>query len=260
LKYNVIKFKSDLVLPYEFVGSAIRGVIGVALKKIVCINKTKECKGCFAKDGCLFYDFYESFAKFRLKISLGGKVEFELFLFEEYANKAPFMISAIYNAFTILGITKQKIKPDFKLYLNDNLIYDKEFFEYKNEVLEFIPKKGNRLVINTPIRLKQKGKFKNYLTLEDILTSINHRKLKLQNKEIIPLNFTPEYKIKNQYFNFKNLTRYSNRQKTKMFLGGVLGMIEFECIDEKSLELLSLGEIIGVAKQVTFGLGDISLL
>ena len=75
LNYSVIDVKSSFKLPYEFIGSTIRGVLGIALKKVLCINPSYECKGCFAKDNCVFYDLYESnFAKFRLKISLNGKL------------------------------------------------------------------------------------------------------------------------------------------------------------------------------------------
>jgi CRISPR/Cas system endoribonuclease Cas6 (RAMP superfamily) len=44
-----------------------------------------------------------------------------------------------------------------------------------------------------------------------------------------------------------------------MKLGGVIGSINFSYIDEESFKLLKLGEIIGVGKQVTFGLGCIKV-
>jgi len=264
IKYSKITLKSGLVLPYRFIGSTVRGAFGVGLKKVVCINPSKECKGCFAREGCLFFDFFEKDnPKYRLKIDLRGKIEFDLFLFNEYSLKAPYVISAIYKAFTDIGITKKRIKPEFKLFLNDDLIYDKEFLEIQNipqSIETEKPKEKIKLIFKTPLRIKENNRYvRNSVKLESILRSIHHRKQKLLNEPLSKLDFTPEYKIKKEAFSFVDLTRFSNRQKTKMNFGGLLGEIEFDYIDENSYKLLKLGEIIGVGKQVTFGLGDIRI-
>jgi CRISPR/Cas system endoribonuclease Cas6 (RAMP superfamily) len=44
-----------------------------------------------------------------------------------------------------------------------------------------------------------------------------------------------------------------------MNFGGLMGMIEFEFIDEESFKLLKIGKIIGVGKQTTFGMGEIEV-
>jgi CRISPR/Cas system endoribonuclease Cas6 (RAMP superfamily) len=44
-----------------------------------------------------------------------------------------------------------------------------------------------------------------------------------------------------------------------MNFGGLMGMIEFEFIDEESFKLLKIGEVVGVGKQVTFGMGEIEV-
>jgi len=265
MKYVKIGFKSDLELDYDFLGSAIRGVFGVGLKNVVCINPTKECNDCFAKDGCLFYDFFEKAApKYRLDLNLGGKVDFNLYLFEEYASKYPYVLSAIYKAFKEIGITKKRLKPDFKLYLNDKLIFDKEFMQIENKILEFNVdeyKENGVLLIKTPIRIKQNNLFlRDNIPLEVILRSIHHRYLKLTNKPITKLPFTPKYNVTFSNFNFLDFKRFSNRQKTSMKLGGVVGSIQIEDMDENTYKYLKLGELIGVGKQVTFGLGKIELV
>ena len=265
INYGVIDIKSGFNMPYEFLGSTIRGALGVALKKVVCINPSFECNGCFAKENCLYYDFYESdFAKFRLKISLNSKLDFKIILFEEKIKEAPFLISAIYKAFKEIGITKNRIKIDnFIILYNNQIVYDGEFRKFENTAYEFKInnyQKNFTLKINTPIRIKQNGHFvKNDISLNTILRSINHRLAKLKNREIQKLSFTPIYEEVYKNLSFKELIRYSNRQKTKMNLGGIMGEIIYKNVDEKSYELLKLGEIIGVGKQVTFGLGDIKV-
>jgi len=265
LIYSKIRLKSSYLLPYQFIGSTIRGAFGVGLKRVVCINPNKECKNCFAKDGCLFYDFFEKdFAKYRFNFELGGLVDFELFLFEESSEKAPYVISALYQAFKEIGIGKKREKIDFTMSFNDEVIYDKEFKNFDNKPLifnEVTPKNKCTLNIKTPIRVKENNQFvRDDLNLETILRSINHRYQKIKNLPLTPLQFTPNYKIKNKNLSFIDFARYSNRQKTKMKLGGIMGKIEFDYIDENSYKLLKLGEIIGVGKQVTFGLGSINVI
>ena len=133
MKYNKIKVITDISLPFNFIGSTIRGALGWNLKRVVCINPSFKCEGCFAKDNCLYFDMYErDFAKFRLSLKLGGEAEFEIFLFEELCEKTPYLLSAVLKTFE-RGITKNNIKPSFlQIYLNDTLIYDGEFKEINN--------------------------------------------------------------------------------------------------------------------------------
>ncbi len=260
MRYSKISFRSNEVLPYKFLGSAIRGVFGSSLKDVVCINPSRECKGCFAKDGCLFYEFYEmDNPKFRLNLEMGGKLDFDIILFND---KAPYVISALYKAFREKGITKERIKPDFKLYFNDELIFDGEFRRFDNKMLEF--KSDERegeitLTLKTPLRIKEKGKFvRDDINVETILRSIHHRKCKLTDSKITKLDFKGEWEVLDKDLSFVDLVRFSNRQKSKMKLGGIVGEIKLR-VDKKTYKMLKLGELIGVGKQTTFGLGRVEI-
>jgi len=260
IKYTKITFKSHTFLPYDFLGSALRGVLGRGIKKTVCLNPSGECEECFAKNGCLYYDFYEKEnPKYRLGLEMGGSLNFEYYLFEEYTQSLPYIIRSIYSAFKEIGITKKRIKTDFLLFVNDNLVYNGKFREFSAEPVEFMPKeyKPNPFVrFYTPLRIKKEGVLvRKEPDFENILRSLWLRKCRLKNEPPQKLPFKPEYKIKSCDFSFTEIRRYSNRQKTAMNIGGVIGGMEFEFIDEKSFYLLSLGELIGVGKQVSFGLG-----
>ena len=265
MKYSVISVKSDVILPYKFIGSTIRGAVGNELKKVVCINPTRECKGCFAKDDCLYFDMYEvENPKFRLKINLEGNVNFEILLFEELTQKIPYLVAAVYKVLKERGISKNRIKANqLEIKVNDEIIYNgKNFKEIKKESLSFningfSPK--IHLNISTPIRIKDNNKLvRKNLKLETLLRSIWHRFNRLKNRSFSKLPFEPEYKLINKSLSFVDFTRYSNRQKTKMKLGGVIGFLDIE-VDEDSYKLLKIGEIIGVGKQVTFGFGNIKV-
>jgi CRISPR/Cas system endoribonuclease Cas6 (RAMP superfamily) len=96
-------------------------------------------------------------------------------------------------------------------------------------------------------------------TLETLLYSITNRLNEIKNLPKVKLPFNPKYKELRASVKFIDQTRRSNRQKTKLQIGGILGTIIYEEIDEKSLILLQLGEIIGVGKQTVFGMGKIEI-
>jgi len=54
---------------------------------------------------------------------------------------------------------------------------------------------------------------------------------------------------------WEDWTRYSNRAKTKMLLGGIKGYIVFEGDLEKFYPFIKLGEYLHIGKEATFGLG-----
>lgn len=59
MKYTKIDFKvNSEVKPPMFMGSQLRGAFGYALKKVVCVNPSYECENCFAKDTCLYHEFF----------------------------------------------------------------------------------------------------------------------------------------------------------------------------------------------------------
>ena len=253
-----------------FMGSAIRGAFGYSLKRVVCVNPSFTCEDCFAKDSCLYYDFFEktnSYHNYRFDIKLDQKeLDFNLFLFEGACDKLPYIISAIYKMLKETGLGRDRwtfkkfeISANGKIVFNGNeFLMPKDFIKrfeisqhFTNIKLEFITpfrtKKDNRLLKTCP-------------SLDLILTSIQNRANQLKNKKITRLDFAPTYDEVSSHIYFQELTRLSNRQKTKMQFGGIMGEIEYKNIDKKSYELLKLGEIIGIGKQCVFGLGKIKVI
>ncbi|MBW2135830.1 MAG: CRISPR system precrRNA processing endoribonuclease RAMP protein Cas6 [Deltaproteobacteria bacterium] len=51
--------ESDAILP-PYKGSTFRGVFGLALKKVVCVLKTQECKDCLLRDRCVYFQVFET--------------------------------------------------------------------------------------------------------------------------------------------------------------------------------------------------------
>ena len=256
--------------PQEFIGSMLRGALGYSLKRVVCINPSFMCKECFAASNCLYYDFFEkqnSYHKFRLDFTLDSKIfEFSLFLFDDAKDKLPYLLSALHKTFTENGIGKERIKPkEFYFYINDKTVYDGKEFKLpstytKNFSLDRYCS-DIKIQLQTPLRIKKDNRFlrDKEFDLIYLLNSIHQRYLQLTNQKHSKLPFEPSYEIVDKNIYSKQLTRYSNRQKTKMSMDGVMGEATIKKLDKQSYELLKLGEIIGVGKQTVMGLGNIKI-
>ncbi len=252
-----------------FIGSTLRGAFGVSLKKVVCINPSYTCEGCFAKENCLFYDFYEkrnSAHQYRFDFHLNpDSYDFGLYLFEEATEKLPYVVSAIHKMLTEQGLGAQREKFEIDtITCNGKTIYQNGTFDLKEiQPQEFkldeLPQ-SIKLHLATPLRMKYQNRLlHNKPPLEPLLYSIQNRLSEIKNEPKVKLTFTPHYKEKSAKVRFVDQTRRSNRQRTKLQIGGIVGEIEYEEIDEKSVMLLKLGEVLGVGKQTVFGMGKVEV-
>ena len=264
-----ITLHPSTITPLPFIGSTLRGAFGVSLKKVVCINPSFTCEGCFAKDNCLFYDFYEQkniAHQYRFDFKLNPKnYNFSLYLFEEATGKLPYVVSAIHKMFTELGLGVNRDKFTINtITCNDKTIYKDEIFDLKDiKTKEFeVDKLSTKIALDfvTPLRMKYQGKLINKKPpLETLVYSISNRLAEIKDLPKNKLTFTPTYKEQKASIKFVDQTRRSNRQNTKLQIGGIMGEVEYEEIDEKSLILLQLGELIGVGKQTVFGMGKVEV-
>jgi CRISPR-associated endoribonuclease Cas6 len=265
VQYIDLRIDTDLEAPF-FVGSMIRGALGVNLKDVVCVNPSFECEKCFAKDNCLYYEFYEEknqFHNYALDYRIGRKkLKFGLKLFNDSIDKYPYILSAIEKMVTKNGLGKdRKTTQNLTIEVNDTLIYDKEF-----KKVEISPKSVEvdkscqvaKLKLVTPLRIKKNGKFvvDDSLSIRDILISIVKKKKHFSNIDEKIEEF-PIVVMKN--IKHLDLSRYSNRQKTKMKVGGVVGEMVLSNISSQVFALLKYGEITGVGKLNSFGLGKIEI-
>ncbi len=255
--------------PLPFIGSTLRGAFGVSLKKVVCINPSFDCEGCFAKDNCLFYQFYEERNRahqYRFDIHLNPKdYSFGLYLFEDATDKLPYVLSAIHKMFTEqgIGVKRQKYQID-SISCNGKRVYQEGKFDLNGVTpqqfeIDDIPQRV-KLSLVTPLRMKYQNRLLSQKPpLETLLYSIQNRLTQITNQPKVKLTFEPHYREKSASVRFVDQTRRSNRQKTKLQIGGIVGDIDYDTIDEKSVILLKLGEIIGVGKQTVFGMGKIAV-
>jgi hypothetical protein len=268
-----IRFQTHTKTPY-FIGSQIRGSLGYALKETVCINPTYCCEGCFAASNCLYFDWYEAkdmYHFYRLDIELGKPYyDVGVYLFADTVEKLPYVVSALHRMLTKHGLGTKRLKPHtYELYINDIRANDAQGHitlpEVAAQYIEFTPISAPvrlHLRLVTPLRIKHANRFvrsMEHLHLHSLIRSIHRRYLLLTGLPETKLDFRVEGEITDRYGVFTDLTRYSSRQKGKLQIGGMVGEMTIEDIDERSYALLKIGEIIGVGKQTVFGLGKIQV-
>jgi hypothetical protein len=251
----------------EYSGSQLRGAFGYALKKVCCINPSFECNGCFAATQCLYYDFYEEKSKsHKYRFVPSSTNEFDLYLYEKATEKLPYILSALKMMVEEQGLgAGRKIGKLSSITTDAITIYDGVNFNLTGiSPIRFEPKQSSKkLQINflTPLRLKSNEKRVSLdeIDIVRICLSILRRYDELldspRQKHFVSTNST----LINKQLAFTDTTSYSNRQSTKMNLGGFTGKFLSDNVESEIANILQLGEIIGVGKSCVFGLGHIKL-
>jgi len=253
--------------PPFFVGSIVRGVIGNALKRVVCINPSYQCEGCFASGECLYFKFYEeknTFHAFRLGITLQPRtLNFSLYLFEDAARSLPYVLSAIKKAFEELGVGREQVKMIVRsIKVSDQTVYDGDNFLPLTDIVPNSLEVDSfsqdvTLQFTMPIRIKEQNHFaRESFQLPTLISSIHHRYQQLKGEESSRLGYRIHGEIIESNLKFVEMQRYSNRQKSRMNLGGLKGTVKITGLDKQSYVYLKIGEIIGAGKQTVFGLGS----
>lgn len=266
-----VSAKSENFTPPFFIGYLLRDAFAVAFKKVICINKTYSCPFCIINDKCNYFKFFEEENRtlnYRFDIKLKPKdIEFKLFLFEENIETIPYILNAITKMFNevLFKITKERFKIT-KIICNGKTIFDGKEFKLKcpHQVFKLNSSYSNYSNINlrflTPLRIKENNHLlKTNPNLETILQSILNRLNELKGVKKSRLPFVPQFKITNVNMSFLDLARFSKSEKKEVNLSGVVGEIKINSIDKQSLALLKLGEIIGVGKDTSLGLGKIEV-
>ncbi len=234
-----VKINTEDIPPY-FMGSELRGGFGYALKSV---NATLVEKLYATNNFTNLYRF-----DFRLGMQ---KYEFILYLFEELCNYQDEIISALKTLFINVGLgVDRKKQKSFEISCDEICIFQPKI--YSQKLL---------LTLITPLRIKKQNCFvrDDNIDVVDIISSIYKKATFMQHQALQPLAFNPSYRVLSKNLYFLDIDRWSNRQKTKMQFGGIVGEMLLDEVDEMSFKILSLGEILGVGKQCSFGLGKIEI-
>lgn len=263
LPYCTISVRDiDIKPKHEFVGSTIRGVFGRGLRAASCPYINGECSGCELASTCVYFEFFENtrhMPNYRLNINLNQEnFDFDIILFAHATSYIPYIIIAIKNMQHIGFGSPAKAFKIGQIYLNQTPISSD--FTKQNELVfkpEFLA--GDyKISTITPLRIKQKNSYvKSTLDLPTFIRQIAMRYEELTGKEVP--KFSVSFSDFEQNFYFHDLTRYSNRQQTKMQFGGIMGEMIIKGLDQTSVSFLHLATLTAVGKSTAFGLGKIDV-
>ncbi len=163
---------------------------------------------------------------------------------------------------------------------NGEMIYSEKDKTLRNQfpilkTMDLIPLPGHpspftlHLLFVTPTRLKFEGNLTPTLEFHILIRNLLRRisllsyfhcgeELELDFKGII--ESSKGINVKEESLRWLDWERYSNRQETKMKMGGFIGTIVFEGDLETFMPFLRLGEYLHVGKGTSFGLGKYNIL
>lgn len=290
IRYSICNFKMKLgqnsKLNYHKV-SGIRGIIGQELLNRHCISD-KNCKNCSFSNFCIPFNFYNMALKVEVPftatdrvppyviicddnrecIKKGEEIIFQIIFFSDSISFIPEVIRSIRSAGQNYGLYNNKytlleVTNDCNEYIFNGEIIDINNIKWRL-LSEYI---DNRLSISTdidylnivnPLRYKKKGKLAKDIEPNDLIDLLIRRIVVLNALEGNKVNIDNNYNvfIRDKTLKWQESDRYSNRQKSKMKLGGIVGNILIDTDDIDFKRLLIAGELVHIGKSTAFGLGD----
>lgn len=215
--------------------------------------------------------------------NLGDKLLFSLILIGRANHYLPFFISA-FEKLGEIGIGKGRGKYILKevktAYTPETVLYkDTKGFIFPDEIKSDLQnkhlnphRKNDEITLNflTPTRIMYLSKLlTKELPFHVLLSRLLERikvlsdahcglPLSLPGREL--LNKSKKVSIKESNLYFYNWERYSNRQKKRMQLGGLVGKITYKGDIKVFIPFLKIGTYLHVGKNTSFGLGKFRIV
>ncbi len=286
-------------------GSSIfRGMIGKLLREKNCINRGVSCEQCPFIRGCAYGSIFEptseAFApKYRDKmhnISPPLVIDGPYFPEHKWREKEHAVIELLFigdaslkvhhfgeiiEEIGTIGVGKHRVKYRIhdvqQVFQHGDAapLYENGYIAYENLRLEELTwsaetKDVDSLLIRmeTPFRLKYKGKYVNEITVESfILACLRRAEYVLNIHYGKNIDYDEEFvekllrdlTIRQPQIQWKDFHRYSSRQQKAMNLGGIVGSFELGGNAGRILPLLEFCSYFHIGKQTVFGCGKFSL-
>ena len=277
-------------------GSMLRGALGASLRKGLCMTRNRDCRACILSRNCVFPAIFsplpaqdqpapppfclEPDPGQRREYSQGEEFGFNLKLFGFCAEYLPFFVQAFRMAGeTGLGDPARPGKFALAAVIcQGQSIYDAASDSLETPQPQYLPQpcpgsaSGSParldLRILSPLRHKNGNQFSARLEFADLFHLILRRirALYLADKRAWSMD-GEDYaallaraqaaKTIRSSLQWRDWTRYSSRQETRMKFGGLLGDIAYAGDIAVFANLLKFAEIAHLGKQTSFGLGRI---
>lgn len=288
-------FKEQAFLP-EYKGSTFRGVLGHALKTIVCALKLEKCDDCPLLRSCLYVNLFDPSYKAKgvpppppyviepedgegTRFKEGDKLSFNLILF----GAANDYLSHFIYAFMEIGekgIGKRSGDARGRFSLWKVKSGETTVFDYSDQKINDWPTPQDykpefnqiheagrvKVELLTPLRVK----YANHLAADlpfHLLIRAALRRISILYKTYgegePPIDYrgiimrASQVKEVEKDLRWFDWRRYSKRQGQEMMMGGMIGNITYEGNLGEFVPYLRFCELAHIGKQTTFGLGKI---
>lgn len=279
-----VKFQAleNIQLP-KYAGSTLRGAFGHALKSMACLTASRNkgtCR-CEPAERCLYRQIFDPPKKqlnFQNRIQdiappfvieahslpeqivKGQNAAFHIVLIGHFVHQQQMMIQLALQRALAEGIGQNLSKGGEQAKLIS--------FTFCDQPLASInPLSSVRLDLFTHARLQYRGHFVNaehfnpfhfmqalvrrYLALFETYSDLT-----LTDEDLSQIQHDIQQLTGHHQLKWVNWSRYSNRQKQKMNLDGLMGVVYLENISPRLFYYLYLGQWLHVGKGCVFGLGQ----
>ncbi len=284
----------EATLP-NYLGSTLRGVLGIELKRCICTKELDAlCQNCEDKYSCAYTFFFnrieqnvdtknmqtlpnsfiiEPISNNKLLFHKGDSLEFNIIFIGVNIGYIPLFIHALEKiAENGLGAQRKSFRLE---HIEDctthKKVYSEGAFNPSNiEVMRCVENIGLksadeiRISFETPFRFKSQGKITDGLNFELFMRNIFRRASALSRLycnrewELDYKAFLEEARnitVKKADLHWHDWERFSSTHKSKIKLGGIIGDIVFGGDLTKFLPYIYIGSIVHIGKNCTFGLG-----
>lgn len=289
------RFESEAILP-SFKGSTLRGALGHALKMTTCALKRQDCADCMLAANCGYAFLFELQTgnatrrphpyvieppvedwRFRNK---GEVFDFSVILFGRANDYLPHIVYAVREMGKSGLGKKNTVEGRFRLESvrqAEQIIYEGTTLKSPSDLPDLVlsPESDSpvtssiRLTCQTPLRLKYDNQLQDGLPFHFLIRAALRRVSSLEAaygsgephldyKGLVAQAMAVQ--VVSSTCRWVEIERYSSRQKTSMFIGGIEGETMYQGENlVRFLPLLRYCETAHLGKQTSFGLGRIAV-
>ncbi len=285
--------------PPPFTGSAWRGLVGRRVQKLVCpFQRRPDCRACLIKGNCPYAllmeeenalpglsDAPRGYVLSPSARSAKGRSRLSVTLFGACARFAPVVVMAVLQGRRVgLGKGRHKYevaalnerRPDGSRVRHPLVPEGHVSPQGPDPLARWLEEGGDpperlRVRLATPVRLRKKGRYLDRMDWAFFFGSLA-RRLEALNclfSEGQPLGREGWFALKERFrtagdirerLGWRDLARYSGRQRQKVPMGGLVGEVTVERPGRVDLAWWRAAELVHVGKGVVMGLGRVEIV
>ncbi len=273
-------------LPW-YPGSAWRGLLGHGLRRVTCVTRQTDCDGCPVTSSCIYHRVFEtrepdgahgaSVARprpFVLDVPPSPRepvqtLELGITLLEPARDAFPFILHGLTRAGR-LGIGRDRMPFTLERVLRETTPGSRQWRDIDDSGGEDTPipmppaPRELTIVLETPLRMKQRGRlvgaseFESAHFLRQLWRRVNELHGPHCNGVVVSLPMLKADRVDTlgKQLRWRELERYSSRQRTAMKMGGLIG--RWTPRHERLAEwwpLIWHGQWLHLGKSTSMGLG-----